>query len=184
MITSKSPFEINWPLVIHYFGQLYLKFPRNYNFLKPFFSEEIADVKTELEEEGFTSDEAVKLIQQVYRKIGGFDNKSKEHSYPVHEKVSGQFSSKIFYQIFKWTSLTRVNVQGVKSVGGHFDCLCRGFDFYEVKKYVSKRKGKYSYTLIIFIVKSLQTEQNGTNLLLWSPICRNKRAITPKWINS
>ena len=97
MITSKSPFEINWPLVIHYFGQLYLKFPRNYNFLKPFFSEEIADVKTELEEEGFTSDEAVKLIQQVYRKIGGFDNKSKEHSYPVHEKVSGQFSSNLFF---------------------------------------------------------------------------------------
>merc|ERR1719464_1089477 len=48
--------------------------------------EEIAEVKTELEEEGFTSDEAVKLIQQVYRKIGGFDNKSKGHSYPVHEK--------------------------------------------------------------------------------------------------
>ena len=64
-------------------------------FLKPFFfSEEIAEVKTELEEEGFTSDEAVKLIQQVYKKIGGFDNKSKEHSYPVHEKVAGQFSSK------------------------------------------------------------------------------------------
>ena len=55
------------------------------------FSEEIAEVKTELEEEGFTSDEAVKLIQQVYRQIGGFDNKSKEHSYPVHEKVAGQF---------------------------------------------------------------------------------------------
>ena len=67
------------------------------------FSEEIAEVKTELEEEGFTSDEAVKLIQQVYRKIGGFDNKSidnksKKHSYPVHEKVSGQFQiSKYLY---------------------------------------------------------------------------------------
>ena len=36
----------------------------------------------------------MKLIQQVYKKIGGFDNKSKEHSYPVHEKVAGQFSSK------------------------------------------------------------------------------------------
>ena len=44
----------------------------------------------------------------------------------------------------------RVNVQGVKSLGGHFDCLFRGFDFYEVKKkyyyYFSKRKGKYFYT--------------------------------------
>ena len=26
----------------------------------------------------------------------------------------------------------RVSVQGVKSLGGHFACLCRGFDFYEV----------------------------------------------------
>ena len=42
----------------------------------------------------------------------------------------------------------RVSVQGVKSLGGHFACLCRGFDFYEVKKnidiyYFSKRKWKY-----------------------------------------
>ena len=28
----------------------------------------------------------------------------------------------------------RVSVQGVKSLGGHFACLCRGFEFYEVKK--------------------------------------------------
>ena len=29
---------------------------------------------------------------------------------------------------------TRVSVQGVKSLGGHFACSCRGFEFYEVKK--------------------------------------------------
>jgi hypothetical protein len=29
---------------------------------------------------------------------------------------------------------SRVSVQGVKSLGGHFACLCWGFDFYEVKK--------------------------------------------------
>ena len=28
----------------------------------------------------------------------------------------------------------RVSVQGVKSLGGHFACLCRGFEFYEVRK--------------------------------------------------
>ena len=28
----------------------------------------------------------------------------------------------------------RVSVQGVKSLGGHFACLCRGFEFYEVKR--------------------------------------------------
>ena len=33
-------------------------------------------------------------------------------------------------------------------------------------------------------MRSLQKEQNNTNLQLWPPICRNKRAITPKWINS
>ena len=79
------------------------------------------------------------------------------------------------------------SVQGVKSLGGHFVCLCRGFDFYEVKKNIiifKKEKGNTFTLLIIFIVKSLQKEQNSTNLLLWTPICRNKRAITPKWINS
>ena len=41
----------------------------------------------------------------------------------------------------------RVSVQGVKSLGGHFACLCRGFDFYEVKKNViifKKEKGNTS----------------------------------------
>ena len=33
-------------------------------------------------------------------------------------------------------------------------------------------------------MKSLQKEQNSTNLLLWPPICRDKPAITPKWFNS
>ena len=28
----------------------------------------------------------------------------------------------------------RVSVQGIKSLGGHFECLCQGLDFYEVKK--------------------------------------------------
>ena len=29
---------------------------------------------------------------------------------------------------------SRVSVQGVELLGGHFACLCREFDFYEVKK--------------------------------------------------
>ena len=39
--------------------------------LKPLFhiAEEITEVKSELEQEGFTPDEAARLIQQVYRKI-------------------------------------------------------------------------------------------------------------------
>ena len=50
----------------------------------------------------------------------------------------------------------RVSVQGVKSIGGHFACLCRGFEFYEVKKkryYFSKRKWKYFYTFNYFYSK-------------------------------
>ena len=62
-----------------------------------------------------------------------------------------------------------VSVQGVKSLGDHFACLCRGFEFYEVKKkcyYFQKENGNTFTLLIIFIVKSLQKEQNSTNLLL------------------
>ena len=71
----------------------------------------------------------------------------------------------LFRNIF---TLTRVSVQGVKSLGGHFTCLCRGFDFYEVKKNIiifQKEKGNTFTLLIIFIVKSLQKEENNTNLL-------------------
>ena len=66
-------------------------------------------------------------------------------------------------------TIPRVSDQGVKSLGGHFACLCRGFEFYEVKKnryYFSEKNGNTFTLLIIFIVKSLQKEQNSTNLLL------------------
>ena len=68
--------------------------------------------------------------------------------------------------------LHRASVQGVKSLGGHFACLCRGFEFYEVKikkKIVNvfqKENGNTFTIFIIFIVKSLQKEQNSTNQLL------------------
>ena len=64
----------------------------------------------------------------------------------------------------------RVSVQGVKSLVGHFACLCRGFEIYEVKKKIviifQKENGNTFTLFIIFIVKSLQKEQNSTNLLL------------------
>ena len=40
-------------------------------------------------------------------------------------------------------SQVRVSVQGVKSLGGHFACLCRGFDFYEVKFIYSEKATKF-----------------------------------------
>ena len=88
-----------------------------------------------------------------------------------------------YYQVVN----RRVSVQGVKSLGGHFACLCREFEFYEekIKNFAIIFQKENTFTLlIIFIVKSLQKEQNSTNLLLWPPICRNKLAITPKWFNS
>ena len=68
------------------------------------------------------------------------------------------------------TEKLRVSVQGVKSLGGHFACLCRGFEFYEVKKKIviifQKENGNTFTLFIISIVKSLQKEQKSTNLLL------------------
>ena len=65
---------------------------------------------------------------------------------------------------------SRVSVQGVKSLGGHFACLCRGFGFYEVKKkkfiIFQNENGNIFTLFIIFVVKSFQKEQNSTNLLL------------------
>ena len=91
-------------------------------------------------------------------------------------------------QVLKY-GFCKKSLLGVKSLGGHFACLCRGFEFYEVKKkkfviIFQKENGNTFTLLIIFIVKSLQKGQNSTNLLLWPPICRNKSAITPKWFNS
>ena len=56
---------------------------------------------------------------------------------------------------------TRVSVQGVKSLGGHFACLCRGFEFYEVKigfffVIIFQTENGNTFTLLInFTVKSL-----------------------------
>ena len=66
--------------------------------------------------------------------------------------------------------VSRVSVQGVKSLGGHFACLCRGLEFHEVKKKIviifQKENGNTFTLFIIFLVKSLQKEQNSTNLVL------------------
>ena len=47
----------------------------------------------------------------------------------------------------------RVSVQGVKSLGGHFACLCRGFEFYEVKKknfvIIFQKENGNTFTILI-----------------------------------
>ena len=55
-------------------------------------------------------------------------------------KIDGQMimndisTGSILHNIYFVLEKSRVSVQGVKSLGGHFACLCRGFEFYEVKK--------------------------------------------------
>ena len=81
----------------------------------------------------------------------------------------------------------RVSVRAVESLGGNFATLYAGdLIFKSWKKIIifQKEKGNTYTLLIVFIVKSLQKERKGTNLLLWPPIYWNKRATTPKWISS
>ena len=87
--------------------------------------------------------------------------------------VSSDFlaKKKQIFNFMKVYSLELCSVQGVKSLGVHFACLCRGFEFYEVKKnvyiFIFKQENGNTFTLlIILIVKSLQKEQNSSNLLL------------------
>ena len=49
-------------------------------------------------------------------------------------KNSSFLTLNTFLKLFYLCITTSVSVQGVKSLGGHFACLCRDFDFYEVKK--------------------------------------------------
>ena len=66
-----------------------------------------------------------------------------------HTPKFGIFSE-ISYKTCMKRFILRVGIQGVKSLGSHFACLCRGFDFYEVKKnwtiIFEKKKWKYFYT--------------------------------------
>ena len=62
-------------------------------------------------------------------------------SFSTRKHIIGHYDF-MTYDKKKWDK-NRVSVQGVKSLGGHFACLCRGFDFYEVKK-------KYFLGLLFF----------------------------------
>ena len=70
----------------------------------------------------------------------------------LSENYEAHFFHSILVIYYILNAKSRVSVQGVKSLGSHFACLCRGFDFYEVK--IEKN-------IIIF-----QKEQSSINLLL------------------
>ena len=66
------------------------------------------------------------------------------------------------------------SVQGVKSLGGHFACLCRGVEFYEVKQknfviIFQKENGNTFTLLIISIVKSLQKKSKIAQIYCYDP---------------
>jgi hypothetical protein len=69
----------------------------------------------------------------------------------------------IVRESFLFTIYSRVSVQGVTSLGGHFATLCRELDLYEAKKKKSLLifRKKMEILLFILIVKSLQKEQNS-----------------------
>ena len=67
-------------------------------------SDEIAEVKSELEEEGFTSDEAVKLIQQVYRRVRTFNNNIVDSQGPVQIKVTEHLKLKTQVKLLSLSS--------------------------------------------------------------------------------
>ena len=55
--------------------------------------------------------------------------------------------------------MSRVSVQGVKSLGGHFACLCRGFEFYEVKKnIIFQKENGNTFTLLIIFYQNYNIE--------------------------
>ena len=112
-----------------------------------------------------------KSIEETVKHFGGIDiliNNASAISLTGTE-VNTIFEFYGFFTIF-FRLYHRVIVQVVKSLSCHFACLCRRFDFYEVKKNIlhtfQKKKGNTFTLLIIFIVKRLQKEQTSTNLLL------------------
>ena len=54
---------------------------------------------------------------------------------PTLSKIKPKFLFLVNFSgsLFTTSPEYRVSVQGVKSLGGHFACLCRGFEIYEVK---------------------------------------------------
>ena len=80
----------------------------------------------------------------------------------------------LFHDFFSLSNSVnlRVSVQGVKSLGAHFACLCRGFDFYEVKKKYycfSRRKGKYFYTFNNFYSEKSSKKSKIAQIYYYEP---------------
>ena len=85
------------------------------------------------------------------------------------------------------TVMTRVSVQGVESLGGHFATLCREFDFDEVKKiyyYFSKRKGKYFYIFNHFYSQKSSKKSKIAQIYYYDPQSAGINLKSPQLLDS
>ena len=78
----------------------------------------------------FKADDIISWVERFI--LGELD----EYNNRGIKKITHEIS--LYLGFPRFGSCHRVSVQGVKSLGGHFACLCRGL-FYEVKKKSSKR---------------------------------------------
>ena len=86
--------------------------------------------------------------------------------------------SEFSYFVLRFSN--RVSVQGVKSLGGHFTFLRRGFVFYEVKKkIVIIFQKENTFTLLIILrVKSLQKTKRA-QISYYDPQSARKNLQSP-----
>ena len=91
----------------------------------------------------------------------------------LSKKAKIKYISHFMKEIAYWIVFNLALVsKDVKSLGGHFACLCTGFDFYVVKKSIiifQKEKGNTFTFSIIFMVKSLQKEKNSKKSTTMTP---------------
>ena len=66
-------------------------------------------------------------------------NRSRSPGRELDDPSAGNYYPGGQQVIIKLYTLTRVSVQGVKSLGGHFACLCRGFEHNFFWYYFSKK---------------------------------------------
>ena len=102
--------------------------------------------KSEEQDEFYNSNESLHELQQFVRKrtISG------THS----DRSTGSLKELIFIKsIHEHQTIGnegRVSVQGVKSLSGHFACLCRGFEIFFVIIFQKENGNTFTF-LIIFI---------------------------------
>ena len=82
----------------------------------------------------FINENKLSLIQKFSKKSSEHLQRNLKKLRIAQKATKSKIIKRIGTFIPDYTIFNRVSVPGVKSLGVHFACLCRGFDFYEVKK--------------------------------------------------